>query len=420
MKQAQISNSNSNSASRHFIYIDSIHQKLTKSKVQAALERFANIANLNLPKIKKGKKKVLMGYGTMEVKDTFSFKNLLSQEIYLKGKKIHLESFDFERDTMEAKHRSYLNRLVFASNVPKKMSNEELKNICQAHFGPVYSTSKSVASSGRIKPFGFILFQTEESATASSLAGILVGDNYAISLRKFDEEKPCETKKVQDRFKRETAKKIQKNSSADASEKRKSSSGNSSYGIEENDLRSEEVRRTEKINTMTNQQGGSFVLENAPVSLEREEEEEEEEKETNRFGNTRNTFPPSRVTRYPYSRLRPYESENSHEFQLFCQEMEEAVNIANNEYPFNLYEQYYYFSRLYPSFGFQDSFLSQNGDTSDAENHRKSHITRKTLRKVRKNHDWGNVRMNYASTRKFSGVEPYNGSLDRRRNLYRY
>lgn len=390
----------SQSAPRLTLFIDSIHNKLTKTKVISALERYGNIDYVDLPKTKKGKKKVLIGYGLIQARDKFSFNNLLTQEIYLKGKRLHIEAFNFESDTLEEKHQSYLNRLIFVSNVPKKMTPEDLHTLCTENFGAVYSASKSVTATGRIKPFGFIVFQEEKSALACAKIEILVGDSYALSFRLFDEEKPDESIKDQDKEKREEAKDLKKkNSDSEENSKRKSSSGNSSHGIEEHDLRAHVSGINQ--NTQQDRQGGSPNIEdNSPLSLERGEEGEEEKvNPSHTHGNTQSTFPPSRVaSQYPYSRLRAYESDISYEFQRFCREMQEAVHFYNQHYPFNMYEQYYHFSNLYPAFGFEDPSLSQNGDTNeDSNDDIKTHLRRRIIRKVRKNHGLDNVRFNKAS-----------------------
>lgn len=388
MNSQTLSQPTSQQANRYTLFIDSIHEKLTKSKVQSILERFANISSLHLPKIKKGKKKVLMGYGTVEVKDQLSFFNLISEEIVIKGKRIHVETFDLENDGIEEKHQQYLERLVFASNIPKKITASDIKNIFEEKFGPIVSCSKSITATGRIKPFGFVVFQSTQSAAKCAMQRVVLGENFAISVRGFEEEKPSDNKKVLDRKQRIKAKVLQENTS----------------GIDIRKKIGEQVSTNINAELMEGSieglisQDRSKDSESKPESSPRGFDKTFREKSNPVLtGTTRCTFPSTCVRKDKrFSEYPKYESSLSKQFRNFYTEMQQAYNFQRHLYV-QTYEKNNYVSISYPLQGYI-SPLQKRATNHALDNSSDCHLRKTLIRKIEKNHNFRNLRINKTET----------------------
>lgn len=387
MNTHPMSHQSSQQANRYTLFIDSIHEKLTKSKVQSILERFANIVSIHLPKIKKGKKKVLMGYGTVAVEDHLSFSNLISEEILIKGKRVHIEPFNLETDDLEEKHQQYMNRLVFASNVPKKITASDIKNLFEERFGAIVSCSKSVTATGRIKPFGFIVFQSTESAVLCAQQKVVLGDNFAISVRRFEEDKPSNVKKVQDRKQRVKAKMLQQN--------------NSGFGSNKNDSEPIEIQDDfmgKKIEGTISQDRSGLFASKLDSSLRGLQGTCQEISNPVLTGTTRCTFPSSRVRKVKLvSEYPKYEKTSlSDQFKNFYAEMQKAYDFQRH-LCFHPYEKSSPVSDRFPLQG--NTFLFKNRVTNNAQkiDHTTDcHLRKRIIKKVEKNHNFRNLRINRA------------------------
>lgn len=410
----QINHPQVESASRYMLFIDSLHPKLTQGKVESALAKFGNLASIDLPKIKKGKKTILQGYGTLEVKDKLTFFNFLSQDISIKGKRIFFEPFDPNKDTIDSSHNNYLKRLIFVSNVPKKFSDTELKLAFQSHFGPVHSAYKSVTATGRVKPFGFVVFKDPQTAKICAESGVLIGENFAITVRRYEEDKPDESKKSKDKKIREIAMEIKG---------KKCSSKNSSNGIEENNLN--DLRGNFEI-IQDRRNKGSFENKASIDSVNKQEEEKSRRiKRKENF--TQSTFPPSTVKKTaPYCGYRTYESDLSLQFEKFFEQLELQVNQMTQNHqdiqqiPLQFYENYYQFSNLYHPVRANYPYnlpQNRNADLNDEQSDDNSsleevepHLKNELKKNIEKNHRFGNLRLNFSATKR---------ELARRRNIYR-
>lgn len=152
------------------LYIAPLHSLTTKEDLEEFFSKLS-LKPMNLELVMdKTNDKICKGFGFVSFLKTTDIDVLLNQGHEVKNRTIYFEQYSTEEELYQKRQKANKKR-VFASNIPKNMTDDELKDIFSV-FGEILSAYKiRKYGTKRVMPYGYLFFKFEKSAQSCIKAG---------------------------------------------------------------------------------------------------------------------------------------------------------------------------------------------------------------------------------------------------------